>query len=141
MRSLVAMMGLAAGGLASAWLVPGQWELIVLLGFVIGLLVCELDMRIERRQLLLQSSEAGLQPQTGANGDRVTAIGAVMLAVFGFALQTYADVTLWAPPSYVSFGYFACSVLVGVALHMLVNARRRAERRSPGWPEAKEVSG
>jgi len=141
MRSLVAMMGLAAGGLASALLVPGQWELIVLLGFVIGLLVCELDMRIERRELLLQSSEIGIQPQTGANGDRVTAIGAALLAAFGFALQTYVDVTLWAPPAYVSFGYFACSVLVGVALHMLVNARKRSERRSPDWPSAEEASG
>ena len=93
MRSVVAMMGLAAGGLASALLVPGQWELIVLLGFVIGLLVCELDMRIERRQLLLQSSEIGIQPQTGANGDRVTAIGAALLATFGFALQTYVAVS------------------------------------------------
>ena len=131
------MMGLAAGGLASALLVPGQWELIVLLGFVTGLLVCELDMRIERRQLILQSAEAGIPPQSGTNGEFVTAIGAALLAAFGFALQSYVDVTLWAPPAYVSFGYFACSVLVGVALHTLVNARKRAGLRSSDWPSAR----
>ena len=134
------MMGLAAGGLASALLVPGQWELIVLLGFVTGLLVCELDMRIERRQLLLQPSEAGIEPQAGTNGELATAVGAAMLAAFGFALQAYVDVALWAPPAYVSFGYFACSVLVGVALHTLVNARKRAGRRSSDWSSAKEAA-